>query len=218
MESERILPELPTESLESCGSRNQAGGSLASNQRKRDNLPWRISLVCVRTADFQRTQPGADPAQCTAATSAVHPRSDGRVTGNRRSAMLRVVTAERLQGVRRQPDCARRLPVWSQIRRLRSGAMRRVQSSAAEYGRMSGNGRIREERPNARGTAECGQMQRERSDKRSGTGDCDELIGMGIISRENSEIEASPARTPNGIVEIMRFTKSGRREFSIKST
>ena len=112
--------------------------------------------------------------------------------------------------------------------------MRRVQSSAAEYGRMSGNGRIREERPNARGTAECGQMQQERpdargtaecgqmqqerSDKRSGTGDCDELIGMGIISRENSEIEASPARTPNGIVEIMRFTKSGRREFSIKST
>lgn len=83
---------------------------------------------------------------------------------------------------------------------------------------MSGNGRIREERPDARGTAECGQMQQERSDKRSGTGDCDELIGMGIISRENSEIEASPARTPNGIVEIMRFTKSGRREFSIKST
>ena len=212
MESERILPELPTESLESCGSRNQAGGSLASNQRKRDNLPWRISLVCVRTADFQRTQPGADPAQCTAATSAVHPRSDGRVTGNRRSAMLRVVTAERLQGVRRQPDCARRLPVWSQIRGLRSGAMRRVQSSA------TGLRPDERERPDARGTAECGQMQQERSDKRSGTGDCDELIGMGIISRENSEIEASPARTPNGIVEIMRFTKSGRREFSIKST
>lgn len=44
------------------------------------------------------------------------------------------------------------------------------------------------------------------------------MIGMGIISRENSEIEASPARTPNGIVGIMRFAKSGRREFSVKST
>ena len=158
MESERILPELPTESLESCGSRNQAGGSLASNQRKRDNLPWRISLVCVRTADFQRTQPGADPAQCTAATSAVHPRSDGRVTGNRRSAMLRVVTAERLQGVRRQPDCARRLPVWSQIRGLRSGAMRRVQSSA------TGLRPDERERPDTGGTAECERNGRVRPD------------------------------------------------------
>ena len=44
------------------------------------------------------------------------------------------------------------------------------------------------------------------------------MIGIGIISRENSEIEANPARTPNEIVEIMRFTKSGRREFSVKST
>ena len=44
------------------------------------------------------------------------------------------------------------------------------------------------------------------------------MIGMGIISRENNGIEASPARTPNEIVEIMRFAKSGRREFSIKST
>lgn len=44
------------------------------------------------------------------------------------------------------------------------------------------------------------------------------MIGIGIISRENSEIEASPARTPNEIVGIMRFTKSGRREFSVKST
>ena len=158
MESERILPELPTESLESCGSRNQAGGSLASNQRKRDNLPWRISLVCVRTADFQRTQPGADPAQCTAATSAVHPRSDGRVTGNRRSAMLRVVTAERLQGVRRQPDCARRLPVWSQIRGLRSGAMRRVQSSA------TGLRPDERERPDTGGTAGCERNGRVRPD------------------------------------------------------
>jgi len=49
-------------------------------------------------------------------------------------------------------------------------------------------------------------------------GDCGKSAGRRIISRENSEIEASPARTPNEIVGIMRFTKSGRREFSVKST
>lgn len=40
--------ELPTKSLKSCGSQNQAAGSLASNRRKRDNLPQPIPSVCGR--------------------------------------------------------------------------------------------------------------------------------------------------------------------------
>ena len=39
-----------------------------------------------------------------------------------------------------------------------------------------------------------------------------------INSRQNSEIGTGCARTPNGIVEIMRSTKSDHQEFSIKST
>ena len=82
---------------------------------------------------------------------------------------------------------------------------------AVERGRVRPDER---ERSDTRGTAECGQMQQERLE----AGNRDELIGMGIISRENSGIGASLARTPNGIVEIMRLAKSGRREFSAKST
>ena len=164
MESERILPELPTESLESCGSQNQGGGSSTSNQREHDKLPgeqWDWDGSCKNSQRNRRNHAvrkiRAAGVQHQINTNTInshnrfrrHTRSDGRVVGNRRSAMLRVVTAERLQGVRRQPDCARRLPVWSQIRGLQSDAMRRVQSSAAGYDRMSGNGRIREERPSA---------------------------------------------------------------------
>lgn len=35
----RVAQELPTESLESCGSQNQGGGSSTSNQHEHDKLP-----------------------------------------------------------------------------------------------------------------------------------------------------------------------------------
>ena len=70
---------------------------------------------------------------------------------------------------------------------------------------------------NAPGAVERGRVRPDERE-RSEAGDCDKLIGMGIISRENSGIGTGRARTPNGIVGIMRLAKSGRREFNIKST
>lgn len=60
------------------------------------------------------------------------------------------------------------------------------------------------------GCGDCGRL-------REIAGDCGESAGWRINSRENSGIRANFAGTPNRIVGIMRFTKSGWWEFSIKS-
>ncbi len=70
---------------------------------------------------------------------------------------------------------------------------------------------------NAPGAVERGRGRPDERE-RSEAGDCGESAGWRINSRENSGIGTGRARTPNGIVGIMRLAKSGRREFNIKST
>ena len=181
MESERILPELPTESSKSCGSQNQGGGSSTSNQHEHDKLPQPIP-----PAYAQRRKSRGESAECDVTGG------DGRkIAGSKTAAGLRAATS----GLESDTGIA-----------IGCNA-----PGAVERGRVRPDER---ERSDTRGTAECGQMQQERLE----AGNRDELIGMGIISREDCGVRANFAGTPNRIVGIMRLAKSGRREFNIKST
>ena len=129
----RVAPDLPTESLKSCGPQNQDAGSSASNQREHDKLPQPIP-----PAYALRRKSRGESAECDVTGG------DGRkIAGSKTAAGLRAATS----GLESDTGIAIGCNAPGAVERGRVRPDERERSEAGgtvERSQMSGNGWRRE--------------------------------------------------------------------------
>ena len=209
----QVAPELPTESSKSCGPQNQTTRSSASNQRKHDKLPQPIP-----PAYAQRRKSRGESAECDVTGG------DGRkIAGSKTAAGLRAATS----GLESDTGIAIGCNAPGAVERGRVRPDERERSDTRGTAGGGKSRRIDRHGHNLPGglwsqSEFCRNSQQNRwnhaARKIREAGVQHQINTNTINSRENSGIGTGCARTPNGIVEIMRLAKSGHWEFSIKST